>query len=69
MDDEGSGYEIDELDFQFELLNDDDLRVITLVCTASRPLAPDEYACALMAFAERIESLATMAEVSTGTMN
>lgn len=50
----------EEIDFEFELVNSDDGRVITLVCRTPRELFPDEYAQALKAFADRIESLISM---------
>lgn len=59
----------EEYDFEFELLNSTDGRIITLVCSTSRELSPDEYAQALIAFAERISSILDMSEVATDTMN
>ena len=60
----------EELDFEFELVNSEDGRVITLVCRTSRELFPDEYAQALKAFAERIESVVSMnSEVEKSTLN
>ena len=61
--------DLDDVEFEFELLNSDDCRLITLVCTADRELSPDEYAQALKMFAERIESIVTMAEASGHTLN
>lgn len=60
--------EVDEYEFEFELLNSSDGLTVTLVCSADRILTPDEYAGALRAFADRIDSIVTMAEVG-GQMN
>jgi len=67
MDDDDSPD--DEIEFEFELTNSDDMSTVVLVCTSSCPLAPDEYAQALRAYADRIEAIATMSEVSAGTIN
>lgn len=61
--------EEDVIDYEFELLNSDDGKVVTLVCSSSRMMSPDEYAAALTAFAERIESILTMSELSNSTLN
>ena len=62
-------YEADDISFEFELLNSDDMLITTLVCSADKPLDPCEYAQALRAFADRIDSIVTMAEVSGNTVN
>jgi len=66
-------YEEDDLladiDLEFELLNSDDGKLITLVCTADKELSPDEYAQALKLYAERIEAIVTMTEVSGHILN
>lgn len=59
----------EEFGFEFELLNSNDGKTITLVCVVDREVTPDEYAVALIAFAERINSLLSMSEASNGTMN
>jgi len=56
-----------QFSFEFELLNSDDGRLITLVCALDREISPEEYAEALRAFADHIESLTAMAEA--GAMN
>lgn len=56
--------EDDALDFEFELLNSDDDKIVTLVCSVSRPVSPDEYAELLNAFADHIRNLVSMAEDS-----
>lgn len=61
--------EDDEFEFEFELLNSEDGKVITLVCSVSREIGPQEYAEALMAFAERIGTLLTMSEADSQGMN
>jgi len=59
----------DEFEFEFELLNSEDSRTVTLTCHSTRPLEPSEYADALRAFADRIDSLLTMSEVSGNALN
>lgn len=59
----------DSYGYEFELLNSEDGKIITLVCSSERLMTPDEYAQALAAFAERIESILTMAELSNSTLN
>lgn len=68
MDDENDDI-FEELDVEFELLNSEDCQLITLVCRSSKPLAPEEYALALIGYAERIETISSMAEVSGSTIN
>jgi len=60
--------EYDDYEFEFELVNSDDGLTVTLVCEASRPLTPDEFADALVAFAERMRILGNMNE-EIQTMN
>lgn len=55
--------------FEFELLNSEDGKVITLVCHTDQRLAPDEYAEALRNFADRVETLCSMSEASDGPLN
>lgn len=62
-------FDVEELEFEFELLNSEDGRLVTLVCKSERELSPDEYAEALRAFADRIESLCIMSEANPSTMN
>lgn len=59
----------DEIDFEFELMNSVDGKLITLVCTSNKELTPDEYAQALRQFADRIESIITMSEASSNLIN
>jgi hypothetical protein len=61
--------DLDEIAFEFELLNSDDQKIITLVCTTDREILPEEYAEALRAFADRLDTIMTMAEASGGTIN
>lgn len=58
----------DDIEFSFELLNSADGLIITLACISSKEMLPDEYAKALRDYADRIESIMSMAEVST-TLN
>ena len=58
----------EDYEFEFEIVNSECGLLVTLVCDASRPLTPDEYADALIAFAERIRILGNMNE-ETQTMN
>lgn len=52
--------EKEEINFQFELLNSEDGRTITLVCSSDIPLDPDEYAEALRCFLERLDTLSSL---------
>ena len=70
------GYDADEeydietdCNFEFEMLNSADGKIITLVCTADKELTPDEYVTALRAFASRIETILTLGEETAGTLN
>lgn len=58
-----------EFNFEFELLNSDDGKIVTLVCSSDRILEPNEYAMALREFANRIETILTMSEVESGPLN
>ena len=62
-------FEGDELTFEFELLNSDDHRTITLVCTSDIEMTPDEYSQALIAFAERMQVLGEFSEADFNTLN
>jgi hypothetical protein len=64
-DDTEFEYEEDGTEFEFELLNSEDGKTVTLVCHSDKALAPDEFAQALRSFADRIDSIITMAEVSS----
>lgn len=59
----------EELEVEFELLNSEEGKIITLVASCSREPDPLEYAQMLREFAERIESLTTMSELSNSTLN
>lgn len=54
----------DGTEYEFEVFNSEDGLFVTLTCFSTKELAPDEYAQALRAFADRIESIVTMSEVS-----
>lgn len=58
----------EDLEFEFELLNSPDSKIITLVCSSKRPLSPDEYAEALKAFADRIDSIMSLSDADN-TLN
>lgn len=58
----------EDFEFEFQLLNSEDGKIITLVCSANRELSPDEYVQALIAFAERMEALSSLSDASN-TMN
>lgn len=59
----------DENNFEFEVLNSEDGRIVTLVCFSQQELNPLEYAEMLRAFADRIDSLSTMAEIDMNSIN
>lgn len=61
--------ENEEYEYEFELLNSEDELIITLVCHSDRIMDPQTYAEALRAFADRIDSIATMSDVSGQTLN
>lgn len=61
--------EDDEIEYSFELLNSDDGKLITLVCSCDKEMNPTEFAEALKQFADRIESLVTLTEAESGTVN
>lgn len=69
MFDPNEEVEKDSYEFEFELLNSEDERIITLVCHSDRIMDPQEYADALRSFADRIDSIATMADVSGQSLN
>lgn len=55
----------DDIEFSFELVNSEDGLIVTLACVSSKELMPDEYAKALRDYADRIETITTMAEISS----
>jgi hypothetical protein len=55
-------------EYEFELMNSEDGHIVTLVCHSNKMLEPCEYAEALRTFADRIDSIVTMAEVGN-TLN
>jgi hypothetical protein len=57
--------EDEEYEFEFELLDSDNPSIITLACYSSKELSPEEYADALRAYADRIESIANMSELTS----
>lgn len=59
----------EETSFEFELLNSDCLTIATLVCKADKEITPDVYASALREYADRIESILSMAECSDNLLN
>lgn len=56
-------YERVEYEYEFELLNSVDGKVITLACTSNHELDPQQYAHALMSYAERILTVQSMSEI------
>lgn len=66
---EESHDDFDDIDVSFELLNSVDCLTITLVCSTEKELNPYDYAEALRAFADRIETLSSINEQISGTLN
>lgn len=56
--------EDDQLDLHFELLNSDDLLTTTLSVRSNVPLTPEDFVAAIRAYADRIDAISTMSEVS-----
>jgi hypothetical protein len=70
MSEDYSKDDFEEYDYEFELLNSDDERIITLACRSSKILSPTEYAEAIRAYADRIESILHMSELrAEGMLN
>ena len=61
--------DIDEISFQFELLNSVDEKTITLVCSSDKPLNPDEYREALRSFLERLDTIMSLDETNGNLLN
>lgn len=57
FDEEAEEPDHDELDFEFEMAGSEDMLTITLTCSSSRPMAPDEFAQALRDYASSLEIL------------
>jgi len=57
-----SGY--DDFNFEMEVLRDETETLITLSCKSDRPLTVDEYVFAIRSFADRIETLTSIAELA-----
>ena len=69
MDFDDLGEEDESYCFEFELLNSEDGLTTTLVCRSDQPMSPDDFAQALRSFANRIDSIANMSDVSGGIIN
>ena len=61
--------EEDGIYFEFELLNSCDGKIVTLVCSTEEPLSTSDFAEALRAFADRVETIETMSEASGYSLN
>lgn len=59
----------DGTEFEFELMNSENGLHITLVCRSDKPLEPYDYAQALRAYADRIDSILSIGDLSAGTLN
>lgn len=59
----------DEGQFEFEILNSHDGKIITLVCRSDKELHPLEYADAIVKYAERIKTLVSLSEFSNNSIN
>lgn len=56
--------DFEEYEYEFELMNSNDEKLITLACRSSKVLDPTEFAEALRNYADRIESILSMSELS-----
>lgn len=61
--------EDEEYEYEMEIMTDDDKKLITLTCVSSKLLTPDEFAEALRAYADRIDTLLSMRDLSSNTIN
>lgn len=59
----------EEIEFEFEVHNSEDMKILTLICHSDKPLDPADFAYALKAFADRIEVIVSMEQLSSGTLN
>lgn len=56
-------------EFQFELVETDDPETLVLVCVSSRPLSPEDYAQALMSYAQQIINATDMKQLDLALLN
>lgn len=61
--------ESDSFSFQFELVETDDPETLVLVCVSSRPLSPEDYAQALISYAQQIIGVTDVKDLDKALLN